>query len=67
MRGKNDIEARNGQDSRELPAPATYVVDTAGVIRFAHVEVDYMRGRANPEEVVAALQTMSSSGRQKLE
>ena len=57
---KNDIELRNGQDSRELPVPATYVVDTAGVIRFAHVEVDYMTGRANPEEVVAALQTMSS-------
>ena len=56
---KNDISLRNGQDSRELPVPATYVVDSAGVIRFARVEVDYMMDRAEPEEVVAALQAIA--------
>ena len=55
---KNDISLRNGQDSRELPVPATYVLDSAGVICFAHVEVDYMMDRVEPEEVVAALQAM---------
>ena len=56
---KNDISLRNGQDSWELPVPATYVVDSSGVIRFAHVEVDFMMDRAEPEEVVAALQAVA--------
>jgi peroxiredoxin len=56
---KNDIGVRNGQDSWELPVPATYVVDSAGIIRFARVEVDFMMDRADPEEVIAALQTLA--------
>ena len=56
---KNDIALRNGEDSYELPVPATYVIDTAGIIRFAHVDVDYMLGRAEPEAVVAALETIA--------
>ena len=40
---------RNGEDSYELPVPTTYVVDTSGIIRFAHIEVDYTQGRAEPE------------------
>ena len=52
---KNDLALRNGEDSYELPVPATYVLDAKGVIRFAHVDVDYMTGRAEPEAVVAAL------------
>ncbi|SIO37421.1 Peroxiredoxin [Paraburkholderia phenazinium] len=55
---KNDIALRNGEDSYELPVPATYVIDAAGVIRFTHVDVDYMTGRAEPDEVVAALATL---------
>jgi len=57
---KNDIALRNGEESYELPVPATYVIDTAGIIRFAHVEVDYMLGRAEPEVVVAVLETIAS-------
>jgi peroxiredoxin len=55
---KNDVALRNGEDSYELPVPATYVVDTKGIIRFAHVDVDYMTGRAEPEAVVAALEAI---------
>jgi peroxiredoxin len=55
---KNDIALRNGEDSYELPVPATYVIDAAGVVRFAHVDVDYMTGRAEPDEVVAALASL---------
>lgn len=54
---KNDLALRNGEDSYELPVPATYVIDTRGFIRFAHVDVDYMN-RVEPEEVVAALETV---------
>jgi peroxiredoxin len=55
---KNDISLRNGQDSGELPVPAIYVVDRAGVIRFAHIDVDYMTERAEPEEIIAALEAI---------
>jgi peroxiredoxin len=57
---QNDIALRNGEASYELPVPATYVIDTAGIIRFAHVDVDYMLGRAEPEVVVAVLETIGS-------
>jgi peroxiredoxin len=60
---KNDIAVRNGEDSYELPVPATYVVDKTGVIRFANVEVDYMTGRAEPDAVVAALKSISTISR----
>src|SRR5271170_3793114 len=56
---KNDIAVRNGDDSYELPVPATFVIDATGVIRFAHVDVDYMTGRAEPEMVVAALESIA--------
>ncbi len=55
---KNDLAVRNGEDTYELPVPATFVVDASGIVRFAHVEVDYMTGRAEPAEVVAALEAI---------
>src|SRR6201998_665026 len=57
---KNDIAVRNGEESYVLPVPATYVIDTAGIIHFAHVDVDYMLCRAEPEAVVALLETIAS-------
>ena len=62
---KNDLALRNGEDSYELPVPATYVVDQSGLIRFAHVSVDYMTGRAEPEAVVAALEGIARPMAQK--
>jgi len=55
---KNDIALRNGEDSYELPVPATFAIDATGLIRFAHVDADYMTGRAEPEAVVATLQAL---------
>ena len=56
---KNDLALRNGEDSNQLPVPATFVLDTDSIVRFAHVEVDYMTGRAEPEEIVAALKAIA--------
>ncbi len=53
---KNDLALCNGEDTYELPVPVTFVIDTHGVVRFAHVELDYMTGRAELDEVVAALE-----------
>ncbi len=58
---KNDLALRNGEDSYELPVPATFVIDGRGIVRFAHVNVDYMTGRAEPEEVIAALKAIARS------
>ena len=44
----------NGDDSWELPIPATFVIGRDGVIRFAFVDPDYTR-RAEPAEILAAL------------
>ena len=48
---------KNGDDSWVLPIPATYVVDTNGVIVLAFVDVNY-RNRLEPAEIVAALEAL---------
>ena len=49
-----DIAAYNGNDKYELPMPATYVVDTTGMIRYAFIEADYLK-RAEPTDIIANL------------
>ncbi len=56
---KNDLATRNGEDSYELPVPATFVIDATGIIRLAHVDADYMTGRIEPEVVIAALEAIA--------
>jgi peroxiredoxin len=52
-----DLEASNGDASYELPIPATYVIGTDGVIRYAFVEADYTV-RAEPSAVLDALRAL---------
>lgn len=47
-----NIAEMNASEAWELPVPATYVIDRAGVIRFAFVDLNH-RVRAEPAEVVA--------------
>ncbi len=49
-----DVPAHNGDESFELPIPATYVIDPSGIIQFAFVNVDYKQ-RAEPSDLIAAL------------
>jgi peroxiredoxin len=44
----------NGDDSWQLPVPATFVIAADGVIRFAFADVDYTR-RAEPASILEAL------------
>ncbi|HZD14728.1 MAG TPA: peroxiredoxin-like family protein [Pseudonocardiaceae bacterium] len=44
----------NGTTEHTLPIPATLVVDTGGIIRFAYANPNYMH-RADPADVLAAL------------
>jgi peroxiredoxin len=52
-----DLADVNGDDSYELPAAATFVIDSQGVIRSRSVSADY-RWRVGPEEVLAALRSL---------
>jgi peroxiredoxin len=45
----------NGDDSWELPIPATYVIDPSGVITFARANEDYT-DRPEPLEILALLE-----------
>lgn len=49
-----DIPTRNGDDSFDLPVPATYVIDQNGNVRFAFVNADY-RQRAEPSDILSSL------------
>lgn len=57
----NDISTRNGSDKWELPVPGTFVIDTKGVVRFAHVDPNFMTGRADPEAVLDMLAELSAA------
>lgn len=52
-----DLEVLDGDDSRTLPVPATYVLDRSRRVTFAFVDPDF-RKRADPADVVATLRRM---------
>ncbi len=54
-----EIPTFNGDESYELPIPATYVVNSDGIITLAFVDADYTK-RLEPEEVVKALRTIKN-------
>jgi peroxiredoxin len=52
-----DLPAANGDDSYELPVPATYVIAPNGEIRAAYVDKDYTK-RMEPAAIIAALDAL---------
>ena len=53
---KIDLARFNGDESWQLPIPATFVIDTDGTIVYADAHPDYTV-RPEPAEVVAAIPT----------
>lgn len=51
-----DVEKLNGDDSYTFPDPATYVIDTSGLITWAFVPNNY-RKRAEVDQILDALRT----------
>lgn len=51
-----DLPAWNGDDSFELPVPATYVIGRNGIIVDGFVNTDYMQ-RMEPERILDILRT----------
>lgn len=52
-----NITDANGDDSFELPIPATYLIDTDGTARLAYVNADHTR-RLDPEDIISALESL---------
>lgn len=50
----------NGDESWELPVPATYVISRDHRVALAHIDVDY-RNRLDPKDILSALKTLQSA------
>ncbi|VAX22767.1 hypothetical protein MNBD_NITROSPINAE02-1921 [hydrothermal vent metagenome] len=53
-----DIENDTGNNSYEIPIPATYVVDTDGTIVSAFVDVDHTK-RMEPSSIIETLESIA--------
>ena len=52
-----DIPAHNGNETFELPLPATYVIDQNGMIVQGFVTADYTQ-RLDPEKILTILKNL---------
>lgn len=52
-----DLPALNGDETYELPLPATYIIDSNGLITAHYVNKDYTQ-RMEPEDIIAALEKL---------
>lgn len=52
-----DLQRVNGGHVRTLPLPATYVIDSHGIVRWAFVATDHTL-RAEPADILAALDAL---------
>jgi peroxiredoxin len=52
-----DVPAYNGEDSWELPVPATYLIGSDSVVHAAHVDKDYTR-RMEPRLILEVLRQL---------
>lgn len=52
-----DIPGHNGDDSFELPMPATFIIDTDGIIKYAFIDMDYTQ-RLEPDIIIEQLKNI---------
>ncbi len=52
-----DIPGHNGDSSFELPIPATYIIDSNGDVRYAHIDMDYTK-RLEPDIIIEQLKLL---------
>ena len=50
-----DVAKFNGDNSRELPASSTFIIDQSGLIRLAHITPDFTK-RLDPTKIIEALE-----------
>ena len=54
-----DLPATNGDKSFELPIPATFIIDSDGVVKGAFVNADYKQ-RMDPSDIINVLKEIES-------
>lgn len=54
-----DLSKMNADKAWSLPHPATFVIDTKGMVRYAYVNADYTK-RVDPAEVLAVLKELKA-------
>ena len=52
-----DLPTANGDQSYELPIPATYVVRKNGIVAYSFIDADYTN-RLDPEVIIAELKKL---------
>jgi peroxiredoxin len=57
-----DLERYNGEGRWELPVPATYVLDSRGVVRAGQADPDYSV-RMEPSLILEALRAIAGADR----
>jgi peroxiredoxin len=60
-----DLEAVSGENHHVLPAPATYIIGTDGVINFAYINPNY-KVRLHPEVLLAAAKVYQQGADERL-
>jgi len=60
-----DVPKYNGDESWELPIPATYIIDTDGRIIHSFVNADYTQ-RMEPAEIISKLKELTAQKQQAI-
>ncbi len=60
-----DLEKASGEDHHVLPAPATYIIGTDGIINFAYINPDY-KVRLHPDVLLAAARAYAADADRRL-
>ena len=53
-----DLAKSNGTDTFELPVPATFVIDSEGIVQAAYVNADYKQ-RMEPAQIIEVLKGLN--------
>ena len=61
-----DLEKASGENHHVLPAPATYIIGTDGIINFAYVNPNY-KVRLPPDVLLAAARAYNADADKRLE
>ena len=61
-----DLEKASGENHHVLPAPATYIIGTDGIINFAYINPDY-KVRLHPDVLLAAARAYKADADRRLD
>ncbi|MGA9575264.1 MAG: hypothetical protein WBS20_15095, partial [Lysobacterales bacterium] len=61
-----DLEKASGENHHVLPAPATFIIGTDGVINFAYINPNY-KVRLHPDVLLAAAKAYTQDADDRLE